>query len=120
MAALAKHYAEVSPSERQSAAEHGNYQGKNDWDDLAGVGYGGDSEPIQETAYRASKRRDDATGAFDHLFGTLLLARTLAEGDLRHVMRRAQRLAGRGVQTARRCGDPSPCCSADGTCRGDQ
>jgi hypothetical protein len=38
--------------------------------------------------------------AFDHLFGHPSAGTTLAEGDLRHVMRRAQRLAQRGVQPA--------------------
>jgi hypothetical protein len=37
---------------------------------------------------------------FDHLFGDPSANTTLAEADLRHVMRRAQRLAGRGVQPA--------------------
>jgi len=38
--------------------------------------------------------------AFDHLFGDPSANTTLAEGDLRRVVRRAQRLAGRGVQPA--------------------
>jgi hypothetical protein len=54
---LAKHYAEVSPSGTANpAAEHGNYQGKNERDDLAGVGYGSDPERIQETALSAAER----------------------------------------------------------------
>jgi hypothetical protein len=36
--------------------------------------------------------------AFDNLFGDLSAGATLTDVDLRHVMRRAQRLAGRGVQ----------------------
>jgi hypothetical protein len=36
--------------------------------------------------------------AFDDLFGNPSAGTTLSEADLRHVTRRAQRLAGRGVQ----------------------
>ena len=37
---------------------------------------------------------------FDDLFGNPAQSTNLPEADLRHVMRRAQRLAGRGVQPA--------------------
>jgi hypothetical protein len=53
-----------SPSETGApVGQHGNYQGKNDRDDLAGAGYRGEAEGVQETAFSRLETPGLAPGA---------------------------------------------------------